>query len=371
MLETRRRPSTTALFATAALMNAAMAIASPVSTILAADRAGTAWAALPNTAGILGTGVGALAITRVASRRGWRRGLTARYLAATAGAALATVTTSLALLCLGMGLLGLGNAGGLLARYAAAENYPAEQKGTAIGLVVWAAALGAVGGPLLLGAAGVVRPFVVAGLATALAAAAAATLPRSAPERVVRSTPIRELIRTPVARTALAIMATAQVVMVLVMTAAPLDLHQHHHALGAVGAVLSAHTLGMFGLSPLTGRLLDRFGSGPVTVAGLATLALSTVLAATGTGAGPQAAALFLLGYGWNLCFIGGSGRLASDLPAEARTSAEGAVDAAVWVLAATGSLASSLVLAAGGYPILVAVAGSLVIFPAAIIARR
>ena len=38
MLETRRRPSTTALFATAALMNAAMAIASPVSTILAADQ---------------------------------------------------------------------------------------------------------------------------------------------------------------------------------------------------------------------------------------------------------------------------------------------------------------------------------------------
>src|SRR5205807_3843923 len=62
MLETRRRPSTTALFATAALMNAAMAIASPVSTILAADRAGTAWAALPNPAGILGPGLGALPI---------------------------------------------------------------------------------------------------------------------------------------------------------------------------------------------------------------------------------------------------------------------------------------------------------------------
>lgn len=372
MLQTTvRRQSTAALFATAALMNAAMAIASPVSTILAADRAGTAWAALPNTAGIVGTGVGALAITRMASRHGWRRGLTAGFLTATAGAALATATTSLALLCLGMGLLGLGNAGGLLARYAAAENYPVEQKGTAIGLVVWAAAIGAVGGPLLLGPAGGLRngPFVVAGLATVLAAAAATALPAG---RAHHTTRVSKPFRTPAARTALAVMATAQVVMVLVMTAAPLDLHQHHHALGTVGAVLSAHTLGMFGLSPLTGRLLDRFGSGPVMVGGLATLALSTALAAAPPGGpGPQAAALFLLGYGWNLCFIGGSGRLASGLPADQRTSAEGAVDAAVWVLAATGSLASSLVLSGGGYPILVALAGSLVIFPAVVLARR
>jgi MFS family permease len=369
MLQTTvRRRSTAALFATAALMNAAMAIASPVSTILAADRAGTAWAALPNTAGIVGTGVGALAITRLAGRRGWRQGLTAGYAAATAGAALAGATTDLVLLCLGMGLLGLGNAGGLLARYVAAENHPAAEKGTAIGLVVWAAAIGAVGGPLLLGVAGTVDPFLIAGLATTLAAAAATTLPAGPPRRTAR---VGKPFRTPAARTALAVMATAQVVMVLVMTAAPLDLHQHHHALGAVGVVLSAHTLGMFGLSPLTGRLLDRFGSGPVMLAGLATLALSTGFAATSTGPGPQAAALFLLGYGWNLCFIGGSGRLAGGLPAEERTSVEGAVDSAVWMLAAAGSLASSLVLAGGGYPILVALAGSLVIFPAAVLAWR
>src|SRR5256885_13961444 len=60
----RDRPMA-ALFVTAALMNAAMAAASPISTIVAADRGGTAWSALPNTAGIVGTGVGALALTRL------------------------------------------------------------------------------------------------------------------------------------------------------------------------------------------------------------------------------------------------------------------------------------------------------------------
>jgi MFS family permease len=386
-VDTTRRRATGALFATAALMNAAMAAASPVSTIVAADRSGTAWGALPNTAGIVGTGVGALALTRLTDRWGWRRSLAAGYAAATAGAALAVPAVAgghLALLCGAMFLLGLGNAGALLSRYAAAERYPADRRGTAIGIVVWAGAFGAVAGPLLLapssaaagglGAGAMAGPFLLAGLATAVAWAAASTLPGGRRQPDESRKPLRELARTPTARSALAVMATAQIVMVLVMTAAPLDMHLHHQRLGPVGAVLSAHTLGMFALSPLTGRLLDRVGSRPVILAGLATLAAATVLAATAAPHGrvlPQAVALFLLGYGWNLCFIGGSGRLASGLPAAQRAGVEGAVDAAVWGVAATGSLASSVVLAAGGYPLLVAAAGALVVFPTITLLNR
>src|SRR5215212_2978667 len=105
MITPTRHRATFALFATAALMNAAMAAASPVSTIVAADRAGTAWGVLPNTAGVVGTGVGALVVTRMADRWGWRRGLTTGYLAATAGAALAVPAVAsggVALLCLAM-----------------------------------------------------------------------------------------------------------------------------------------------------------------------------------------------------------------------------------------------------------------------------
>jgi predicted naringenin-chalcone synthase len=63
--------------------------------------------------------------------------------------------------------------------------------------------------------------------------------------------------------------------------------------------------------------------------------------------------ALFLLGYGWNLCFVGGSGRLARDLPEPVRPHVEGAVDAAVWTIAAAASLLSTVVLSAGGYAVL------------------
>jgi MFS family permease len=370
-----------ALFTGSALMNAAMATASTVSTIVAADRLGVGWAGVPNTAGILGTGVGAVVLTRVMNRRGRSAGLTYGYAAAVAGAALAVAAVAhddVVGLTVGMLLLGLGNAGAQLSRYAAAELYPAARRGFAISTVVWAGAIGAVGGPLLLAPSGQVAtglgwaalagPFLFAAVATGTAMVVVAHAPTRPAPPIRTRVPLRQLVRAPAARSALAVMATAQVVMVAVMTAAPLDMHLHGDGLGSVGVVLSAHTLGMFALSPLTGRLLDRVGSRPVMLAGLVTLALASGLAATGPRGDTalRTASLFLLGYGWNLCFVGGSGRLARDLPAAERARAEGAVDAAVWGLAATASLASTAILATGGYAVLAGMAGLLVVLPAA-----
>ncbi len=377
---TERRRATTALFVTAALMNAAMAAASPVSTIIAADRLGAAWGGVPNTGGIVGTGIGAVVLTRAMSRWGRRASFTVGYVAATVGGALAITAAAsrdVVFLSAGMLLLGLGNAAALLSRYAAADLYPAHRRGFAIGVVVWAGAVGAVGGPLLLrpasdavtdlGWAALSGPFLFASLAAAVAGAVMCAVPTGRAAPVESSVPLRDLLRTPPARSALAVMVTAHVVMVAVMTAAPLEMHLHHQDLGLVGMALSAHTLGMFAPSPLTGWLLDRVGSRPVMVAGLITVVVATALAATTPHgqAAVWATALFLLGYGWNLCFIGGSGRLASGLPAPERARVEGAVDASVWGVAATASLASTVVLSTGGFALLVGLAGSLVVLPA------
>jgi MFS family permease len=357
-----------------------MATASPVSTIVAADGLGASWSAVPNTAGIVGTGIGAVVLTWAVNQWGRRASLMLGYAAATVGAGLAIQAVAAAdvvALSLGMLLLGLGNAAALLSRYAAADLYPPQRRGFAISTVVWAGTIGAVGGPLLLmpssdaarrlGWAALTGPFVLAvlacGVAVAVAAGGRARGVRSSQSRV----PLRELIQTPAARSALAIMVTAQVVMVAVMTAAPLDMHLHGHGLGSVGVAMAAHTLGMFGLSPVTGWLLDRVGTRPVMLAGLVTLVIATGLAAT-TPDGQvlyRAVALFLLGYGWNLCFVGGSARLARDLPTADRARVEGAVDAAVWGVAATASLASTMILAAVGYHVLAGLAGLLVVIPA------
>lgn len=374
-----------ALFTGAVLLNAAMATTSAVSTIVTADRIGPAWAAVPNTAAIVGTGAGALLLTRVMTRRGRRAGLLLGYLAATAGAAVATLAVfagNVAGLVAGMALLGLGNAAAQLSRYAAADLYPAGRRGAAISTLVWAGTVGAVGGPLLLDPAGRVATglgwtapvgtFLFALIATALAVVAARGAPAGAAARVRSDVRLRVLLATPAARPALATMVAAQAVMVAVMTATPLDMHLHGDGLGAVGAILSAHTLGMFLFSPVTGRLIDRFGSRPVMLAGLGTLtaAVAFTVADTGSGQLSRAVAMFLLGYGWNLCFIGGSGRLALGLPASERARVEGAVDAAIWGVAAVASFASTGLLGLGGYGALAALALPLVLVPAILLRR-
>jgi MFS family permease len=299
------------------------------------------------------------------------------------GIAVAAVATGdIVGLVLGMVLLGLGNAGAQLSRYAAAELYPPHRRGLAIGIVVWAGTVGAVGGPLLLDPSGHLatafgRPaFTGPFLLAALAAAGAMVASRGAPGRTTRAipsrVPLRDLAATGTARSALAVMVTAQVVMVAVMTAAPLDMHMHGEGLTSVGMTLSAHTLGMFALSPLTGRLLDRIGARHVMLAGLATLVVASGLAAVGADghAIVRTAALFLLGYGWNLCFVGGSGRLSRDLSAADRARVEGAVDAAVWGVAAGASTASTAIMSAGGYAALAGLACVLAALPAAFLVR-
>jgi MFS family permease len=369
----------TAIVVAAALMNAAMSVASGVGTIVAADRLGLAWGGVAATAGIVGTGVGALALTRLTARRGRGRALAVGYLVGAVGAVVATggaVTDDVAALLIGMLLLGVGNAAAQLSRYAAAELHTEDRRGRAIGAVVWAGAVGAVGGPLLLGATAalagrlgwvpVAGPFLLAIAVTAVAAVVSRWLPYGSRTLTAAPAPLWTLLRRPAVRSAFAVLATAQVVMVAVMTAAPVEMHHHGQGLGAVGLVLSAHTLGMFALSPLTGRLVDRLGARPVLVAGLVALAA----AAGATSAGPsdtafRAAALSLLGYGWNLCFVGGSTALAETVPPAERARVEGTVDAAVWGLAAVAGLLSTVVLALGGYAVLTAAAGLLVLVPA------
>jgi MFS family permease len=374
----RRSGTMPGLFTAAALANAAVAVASPVSTIVAADRLAPAWGGLPNAACIVGTGVGAAALTRVFRRHGPRAGLAAGYGCAAGGMALAgyaVLHADVAGLVLGMLLLGVGNAAALLSRYTVSELYPEHRRGHAIGLLVWAAGAGAIGGPLLLTPAGAAAgglgrpaaagPIVVAAVACAVAALFATTAPTAATG--TRTTvPLATLLAARAARSALAVLVTAQVVMAAVMTAAPLHMHLHHDSMASIGVALAAHTAGMFVLSPVTGRLADRLGTRTVTLAGLAGMGASAALVAAGGGA----VALFGLGLGWNLCFVAGSSQLARDVPAKDRMRIEGTVDSIVWVLAAAVGLGCTVVLAAGGFTVLAILAGALVL-PAAVLIVR
>jgi len=161
--------------------------------------------------------------------------------------------------------------------------------------------------------------------------------------------------------------------MVLIMTMTPLHMSQHGHGLPAVGLVLSAHTFGMYAVSPASGRLTDRFGSAPVIYAGTAILATAGILAAIAPAQDDRLllVALFLLGFGWNLGFVAGSAMLTGGISVIERTRIQGLADGLVWSTSALASLGSGVLLAAAGYAALGVLGAVLVVIPAGVLTLR
>lgn len=376
-----------ALFVGVALLNTATVGLGTAGTLIVAAGRGPGWSGLPSVANVLGTAAGALGAGLLLSRHGRRRVLAGGYGVAAAGALVAfagALTTSMPPLLAGILLVGLGNGGAQLSRYLAADLYPDEHRGRALSNVVWAGTAGALAGPALMSpAAHVVSgfgwpslsgPVAVSVLATAGAALATVFLPRHVPpprEPAVAGTggPVwtATVVRPLVA------MVAAQLTMVAVMTMTPVQLRDHGHGLDVVGWVLGAHVFGMFALAPLSGRIADRWGPRVTVNAGLGVLAVSaaTALAAPAAHTSGLPVALFLLGYGWNLVFVGGSSQLSRDLAPETRSRVQGTVDAVVWSASALAALGSGQLFAGGGYALVAVVGGILAVLPLVLLAPR
>lgn len=386
-----RRRSVAAICGGVALMNTAMINASALATLVAADAWGPTFSGAPNTAGVLGTAVGTLTLAAFMARRGRRSGLILGYTVAVLGALAATASVwsgSLILLVGALLLLGLGNGGAQLARYASAELYPPERRGFGLSAVVWAGTIGAILGP------NVITPAAAAGdalglppfagvfafvLLVVLGATLVTTLmPRNSAALIDGGSDFRGMrrasgsLRRPHVKVALAAMVGAQLIMVAVMTMTPLHIHLHGEALHRVGFVLSVHTLGMFILSPLSGWFTDRFGSTAVIWGSLVTLLAATMLVVVAPAADGHALtiALFLLGYGWNLAIVGGSALLSRGLEVDEATRVQGIVDSLVWASSAIAALLSGVIFATGGYLLLATMSATLVTVPAALLLR-
>jgi MFS family permease len=379
-----------ALFAAVALMNVAMVGASTSGTLIAAELGGEGSSGLPNAAGVVGTALGALGIGTLMARYGRRSALLLTYSVATAGAIIAflgAVAQMLEPIMLGLLLLGLGNGGAQLSRYLAAELYPASRKGTALSAIVWSGTVGAIAGPALIAPAAAAAggqglpslsgPIAVSAIVTGCAVLATAILPRTlgaAPIRRPRSAlKIHPAFRRPAVRLSIVAMAAAHVAMVSLMLMTPVQLHHHGHGLGVIGMVLSAHMIGMFALAPLSGRIADRFGGRTAIGAGVAVLLAAAATAATMPTSHDlgMPIALFLLGYGWNLAFVGGSSVLSRDLPEETRIQLQGLIDAIVWGSSAIASLSAGPLFGIGGYPLLAVIGGLIALVPITLLARR
>jgi MFS family permease len=173
------------------------------------------------------------------------------------------------------------------------------------------------------------------------------------PQSVAHSGPARpvlQILATPAVLVAVTAMVMGQVVMVGLMGITSLHMFGHDHPLSAVSMVFSIHTMGMFAFSILTGQLLDRWGRGPVILSGAALLFTACALAPIWSEVAPIAVALFLLGLGWNFCFVGGSTLLSDVLTPEERARTQAANDLTISLMTALASFASGVVFDIGGY---------------------
>jgi MFS family permease len=374
----------------AALGGLAQSLAGAAGALLADGLGGTSMAGLPQAVLVVGQAAAALLLSRLTARTGRRRALATGAVTAVGGAtivAVAAVIGSLALALAGNLLLGAGTAAVMLSRYAAADLAEPHERGRAMGRVLAATTVGAVAGPNLLapsshvagtlGVPGLTGPYVVAGV-TFAAAALVLWLGQEPPVTTPADAGRTDLPRPRWTRQALsgmAMLALANLVMVAVMTMAPVQLRQHGASLTGIGLVISMHIAGMFAPSPLSGRLVDRAGP---SVSGVVAAVL--LVAGCTTGASSMSAvssagmtvAMLLLGVGWNVSLLAGSALLTADVPAAARPAREGWGESGMGIAASSGGVLSGVVMAGGGYPVL-ALAGaviSAVVVPVALGAR-
>jgi MFS family permease len=176
--------------------------------------------------------------------------------------------------------------------------------------------------------------------------------------------PLLEIFRQPAALVALLSMVLGQMVMVLVMVITSLHMRGHNHELGDISAVIASHTFGMYAFSIVSGRLADKWGRGVVILIGSLTLIIACVAATISPDVLPLGVALFLLGLGWNFCFVGGSTLLADQLSPVERARTQGFNDLLVGLASALGSLESGFIFASLGYNMMAYVSAVVALIP-------
>ncbi len=283
---------------------------------------------------------------------------------------------------LGVSLMGMANSALQLGRFVAAEVSPLDARGRSISTVVLGGTVGAVFGPFLVGPASKAArrlgldelsgPYAASSLlflavvlllllrlrpeprelAQRLGAARRAEAPSEPDEKRTLLT----ILRQRDARLAVVSLVSAQAVMTMLMVITSVHMKEHHHALPSIAFVISSHVFGMYAFSVVSGRLADKWGRRPVIAIGASALALSCVWAPLSPQVLPLAGALFLLGLGWNFCYVAGSALLADQLRPSERATTQGFNDLLIGIAAAGGAVASGLIFEAIGYAVMGAV---------------
>lgn len=382
------------LFTAQSMFSASQIAVGTLTAIVATRLSGSeAGAGLPSSTLTFAQALSAFPMALLMARYGRRLGLTLGYALATLGGVfgvLAILQGSFPLMLLSAALQGVGRAGGDQGRFVAGEIFPHDERARMIGRLVFAGTIGAVAGPILvsptgrlmesLGTDADIGPWAALVLLGGLAALIIFSLLRPDPSVIAASISQHEtrqevhadgvprearslltLLMLPKVQLAILAVLISQTVMVVLMVMTPLHMDHHSYGRDTISMVIALHTLGMFGLSPVTGYLIDRFGRIPMLFSGALVLAASALIAPVAANEFMLAFALFLLGLGWNFGFVSGSSLLSDALQGEERSRVQGVNDSIVFFGAGLGSIGAGLLFASGGY-VAVSIAGLVLI---------
>lgn len=334
---------------------------------------------------------GARLAGRFMDRAGRRPGLAGGYLliaAGAVGAAISVASGSTVALVVSAVVIGAGAGGAQLGRAAVADMYPPERRGGAVGRLLVAGTIGAVGGPPLAGAvhsladrAGVATPLVVPWLLIPILAAVALALvlalrPDPRDLAVADEVPAAgrrpiEVLRLRPALVAVASIVAVQVVMVTFMSVVPVVLHSHGSEELTVSLVISLHLAGMFAFSSIVGAALDRWGRRTGLLVGIGLTAAGVLLTLAEGSTILSSAGLLLIGVGWSFSYIGSTAAVSDLAGATERAGALGLMDLVSAVAAATGVLSGAVLLRATALPVLGLTALVLLAIPVALLVPR
>ena len=274
----------------------------------------------PNAVGVAGAVIGTQMFDRMSQKFSKNRALSNTFLIGSLGGLVqisSLIIDSFYLLLIGAFILGIGQSAALQTRYVASFVASESFKATALSLAVWFSVFGSIFGPRLvgeysavfenwLGSDLIVGYFIatfgmfLAGLSVLLFSQKDSALNKKLV--IEKSLKLSELDST--ARLLTKILVLNHFVMVLIMSATPLHVKDIGETIKLVGTIISYHTLGMFLLSPILGKLVDKYGSKLFAMIGSLILILSCVVSLFNTNILFLKIGLYLLGLGWNFTYI-------------------------------------------------------------------
>lgn len=342
---------------------------------------------LPVALMVVGTAIFTIPAAMIMKAIGRRRGFSGAAVVAGLAALLLAYATSqgdFVLFCIGTVFIGVNGAFMVQYRFAASESVAPQFAGKAVSYTLLGGVAAGFLGPEIvkwskdwLPAGLYVGSFVSLAILYGLAALNLSFLkdilpPSSEDQQAER--PLIEIVRQPTYQVAVLAAVVAYGVMVFVMTAAPIQMHNlSGFSLNQTALVIQSHIIAMYLPSLATGVLLERLGLLRVMLMGVASLMASVSVGFFSLGFAGYWATLVLLGLGWNFLFVGATVLLTrSYLPGE-RFKAQATNDFAVFGVQALGSLSAGTILFVAGWETLtlVTIPFLLLIFLAILLLRQ